>query len=100
MNYEIFKRCAALNSEFEIIPSNVKLLSVGIVLNDNGYMKYNGATYITNMVKLKELPEKIQSLFMELARLNQKYPTIDKSLKEIALSVIKIQNKVLKMETH
>lgn len=65
MNYEIFKRCAALNSEFEIIPSNVKLLSVGIVLNDNGYMKYNGETYITNMVKLKELPEKIQSLFME-----------------------------------
>lgn len=36
----------------------------------------------------------------ELVRLNQKYPMIDKSLKEIALSVIKIQNKVLKMETN
>lgn len=36
----------------------------------------------------------------ELVRLNQKYPMIDKSLKEVALQVIKIQNKVLKMETH
>lgn len=65
MNYEIFKRWAALNGEFEIIPTNVKLLSVGIVLNDNGHMKYNGQTYITNMVKLEELPEKIQFLFIE-----------------------------------
>lgn len=32
----------------------------------------------------------------ELARLNQKYPTIDKSLKEVALQVIKIQNQVIK----
>lgn len=65
MSYEVFKRCAALNREFEIIPANVKILSVGIVLDDKGYMKHNGQTYITNMVKLKELPEKIQSLFIE-----------------------------------
>lgn len=35
----------------------------------------------------------------ELVRLNQKYPTIDKSLKETALQVIKIQHEVIKMET-
>lgn len=34
----------------------------------------------------------------ELARLNQKYSTIDKSLKEVALQVIKIQNEVTKKE--
>lgn len=66
MNYEVFKRCAALNNEFEMIPSKVKLLSLGIVLGDNGHMKYNGNTYITNMVKLNELPEKMQSLFIEV----------------------------------
>lgn len=32
----------------------------------------------------------------ELVRLNQKYPTIDKSLKEVALQVIKIQHEVIK----
>ena len=32
----------------------------------------------------------------ELVRLNQKYSDIDKSLKEIALQVIKIQNEVIK----
>lgn len=34
----------------------------------------------------------------ELARLNQKYPRIDKSLKDIALQVIKIQSEVIKQE--
>lgn len=32
----------------------------------------------------------------ELVRLNSKYPTIDKSLKEVALQVIKIQHEVIK----
>ncbi len=34
----------------------------------------------------------------ELVRLNQKYPTIDKSLKETALQVIKIQHEVIKIK--
>lgn len=34
----------------------------------------------------------------ELVRLNQKYSAIDKSLKEVALQVIKIQNEVIKKE--
>lgn len=34
----------------------------------------------------------------ELVRLNQKYSAIDKSLKEVALQVIKIQNEVVKKE--
>ena len=34
----------------------------------------------------------------ELARLNQKYPTIDKSLREVALQVIKIQSEVIKKQ--
>ncbi len=65
MSYEKFRQGAALNIEFEIIPTNVKLLSEGIVLDDNGYIKFDGKTYVTNMVKLSDLPAKIQSLFLE-----------------------------------
>lgn len=65
MSYEMFQKGAALNSQFEVIPTKLKLLSEGIVLDDNGYMKYDGKTYVTNMVKLADLPTKLQSLFME-----------------------------------
>jgi hypothetical protein len=65
MSYEIFQKCAALNGEFEIIPTKLKLYAEGIVLDDNGYMKHDGKTYVTNMVKLADLPKKIQPLFVD-----------------------------------
>lgn len=65
MSYEIFQKYAALNSEFEIIPTKLKLYAEGIVIDDNGYMKHEGKTYVTNMVKLADLPKKIQPLFVE-----------------------------------
>lgn len=65
MSYEMFQKGAALNSQFEVIPAKLKLLAEGIVLDDNGYMKFDGKTYVTNMVKLADLPGKIKSLFVE-----------------------------------
>lgn len=65
MNYEMFQKGARLNGEFETIPTKLKLLAEGVILDENGYMKYDGKTYITNMVKLADLPKKIQSLFVE-----------------------------------
>lgn len=65
MNYEMFQKGAALNAEFEVIPTKLKLLSEGVVLDEKGYMKYDGKTYVTNMVKLAELPTKLQALFRE-----------------------------------
>lgn len=40
----------------------------------------------------------MHTLRRRYGRLNQKYSAIDKSLKEVALQVIKIQNGVIKME--
>lgn len=65
MSYEKFQQGAALNAEFEVIPTKLKLLSEGVVLDDNGYIKCDGKTYMPNMVKLAELPKKIQPLFLE-----------------------------------
>ncbi len=65
MSYEMFQKGAALNSQFEVIPTKLKLLSEGIILDDNGYIKYDGKTYVTNMVKLEDLPTKLQALFIE-----------------------------------
>jgi hypothetical protein len=65
MSYEIFQKKATLNSEFEVIPTSVQLYAEGVSFDENGYMKYEGLTYITNMCKLSSLPKKIQSLFVE-----------------------------------
>lgn len=65
MSYEIFKRKAEQNSEFEVIPTNEKLYAQGVVFDENGYMKYDGLTYIPNMAKLASLPKKLQALFVE-----------------------------------
>lgn len=73
MNFEIFQKGAAINSEFEIIPTKLKLLAKGVVTDKNGYIKYEGKTYVTNMVKLKDLPIKLQSLFVEENTTLQKY---------------------------
>ena len=65
MSYELFEKAAAINSEFEVIPSKVSLIAKGIVVDKNGYIKYKEKTYLTNLVKLADLPIELQSLFVE-----------------------------------
>jgi hypothetical protein len=65
MSYEMFKRKAEQNSEFEVIPTKEKLYAEGVCFDENGYMKYDGLTYIPNVTKLASLPKKIQVLFIE-----------------------------------
>lgn len=65
MSYEMFKIRANQNSEFEVIPSKEKLYAEGVCFDENGYMKYDGLTYIPNMAKLASLPKKLQALFVE-----------------------------------
>ena len=65
MSYEMFQRKAEQNSEFEVIPTKEKLYAQGVVFDENGYMKYDGLTYIPNMAKLASLPKKLQALFVE-----------------------------------
>ena len=71
MSYELFEKAAALNSQFEVIPTKVKILAKGIVIDSHGYIQYKGKTYMPNMVKLADLPTEIQSLFLE----NKMLPT-------------------------
>ena len=71
MSYENFQKKAALNSEFEVIPDRVCLYAEGVVFGENGDMKYGGNTYVTNMVKLADLPLKLQSFFLEGKKLPQ-----------------------------
>lgn len=65
MSYELFEKAAAVNGQFEVIPPKTSILAKGIVIDNNGYMHYKGKTYITNMVKLSDLPIELQNLFIE-----------------------------------
>lgn len=65
MSYELFEKAAAVNGEFQIIPTKINILSKGIVIDKNGYIQYKGETYVTNMVKLADLPTELQNLFIE-----------------------------------
>ena len=65
MNYELFEKAAAVNSEFERIPSKVSILAKGISIDKSGYIQYKGQTYITNIVKLSDLPTELQNIFIE-----------------------------------
>ena len=65
MNYERFEKAAAINSEFDVIPSKTSILARGIVIDDHGYMQYKGKTYLPNMTKLSDLPGEIRDLFIE-----------------------------------
>lgn len=78
MSYEIFKKKAALNSEFEVIPSAVQLYAEGVGFDSNGYMKYDGLTYPSDTVKLSSLPLKIRGLFVP-----QKYDVVRPGAKDI-----------------
>lgn len=65
MSYELFEKAAAINGEFEVIPSKVSILAKGISIDKSGYMQYKGQTYITNIVKLADLPTELKILFIE-----------------------------------
>lgn len=65
MNYKSFERAALLNSQLEVIPSNISLLARGVIVDKNGDIHYKGKTYITKMVELEDLPEKLQQLFVK-----------------------------------
>ena len=78
MSYEIFKKKAALNIEFEVIPTSVQLYAEGVSFDENGYMKYDGLTYMTDMAKLASLPLKIRRLFVE-----QKYDVVTPGTQDI-----------------
>lgn len=63
MSYELFEKAAAINSEFDLIPTKTSLFAKGIVIDNNGYINYRGKTYLPNMVKLIDLPGEIRDLF-------------------------------------
>ena len=65
MSYELFEKAAAINSQFEIIPTKTSIFAKGIVIDNNGYMHYKGKTYIPNLVKLEDLPKELRNLFLE-----------------------------------
>lgn len=65
MSYELFEKAAAVNGQFEVIPSKTSILAKGVVIDKNGYMQYKGETYLPNMVKLVDLPIELQKLFLE-----------------------------------
>lgn len=65
MSYEIFKQLALKNAEFDKVPTNVQLLSIGAVLDTKGNINYKEQTYLTNIVKLKQMPDKLQNLFFD-----------------------------------
>ena len=89
MNYERFEKAAAINSEFDVIPSKTSILARGIIIDNNGYMQYKGKTYLPNMTKLSDLPGEIRDLFIE-----KKLPTQNQSkeVKEVNVEIEKKKN--------
>lgn len=87
MNYERFEKAAAINSEFDVIPSKTSILARGIIIDNNGYMQYKGKTYLPNMTKLSDLPGEIRDLFIE-----KKLPA-QNQLREAQEVNVEIENK-------
>ena len=65
MSYELFEKAAAVNGEFEVIPSKTSIFAKGIDIDNKGYMHYKEKTYIPNIVKLSDLPAELKDLFIE-----------------------------------
>ena len=84
MSYELFEKAAAVNGEFQIIPTKINILSKGIVIDKNTLN-----TRLDNLMLISR---------DELVRLNQKYTHIDGSLKQTALLAIKISKEIRKKE--
>ena len=71
MSYELFEKAAAVNGEFERIPSKTSILAKGISIDKSGYIKYKGQTYVTNIVKLADLPTELKNIFIEKTYLKE-----------------------------
>ena len=95
MSYELFEKAAAINSEFEVIPSKVSILAKGITIDKSGYIKYKGQTYLTNIVKLADLPTELQSLFIENKLPAQDNAQEDKEIEEKKNDNFKNLNNIL-----
>lgn len=78
MSYELFEKAAAVNGEFEVIPSKTSIFAKGIVIDNKGYMHHKGKTYVPNIVKLSDLPFELKDLFLE-----KKLPSKDNTPKDI-----------------
>lgn len=89
MNYESFEKAAAINSEFDVIPSKTSILARGIIIDNNGYMQYKGKTYLPNMIKLSDLPGEIRDLFIEKKLPAQNQP---REAKEVNVEIEKKKN--------
>ncbi|MCT7596406.1 hypothetical protein [Aliarcobacter butzleri] len=87
MSYELFEKAAAINSQFEIIPTKTSIFAKGIVIDNNGYMHYKGKKYIPNLVKLEDLPKELRNLFLE-----KKLPTQENTPKNIEAEAEKNEN--------
>jgi hypothetical protein len=94
MSYELFEKAAAVNGEFEKIPSKTSILAKGISIDKSGYIQYKGQTYITNIVKLADLPTELQHIFVE-RNLSQKSGQEAIELKEKKNDNFEQLNKIL-----
>lgn len=95
MSYELFEKAAAVNYEFEVIPSKVSILAKGITIDKSGYMQYKGQTYITNIVKLADLPTELKILFIENKLPTQNNAQENKEIKEDKNDNFNNLNKIL-----
>ena len=89
MSYELFEKAAAINSEFDVIPTKTSILARGIVIDSGGHINYKGETYLPNMTKLSDLPGEIRDLFIE-----KKLPAQNqfKEVKEVNVEIEKKKN--------
>ncbi len=101
MSYELFEKAAAINAQFEVIPTKVSLLAKGVVIDKNGYLQYKGQTYLPNLVKLVDLPIELQKLFVgtnsQVQRTKQEVVEAkeDKKVKVVENDNFKVLNNIL-----
>ena len=95
MSYELFEKAAAVNGTFEVIPSKISILAKGVVIDKNGYIQYKEQTYITNIVKLLDLPTELQKLFTEKKLPSQNNTQKNKEIEEEENDNFKKLNNIL-----
>lgn len=95
MSYQLFQKAAAINSDFEVIPSKISILAKGITINKDGYIEYQQKTYMPNIVKLVELPRELQVLFLENKMQVEKSTHAITKAKEDRYSKLDNLNKIL-----
>ena len=64
MSYELFEKAAAVNGEFQIIPTKISILSKGIVIDKNGYFHTGDLAVWTDNKKIKIIGRKKEIIVM------------------------------------